>query len=358
MKATSIAFLIFIVNCNNKQETIKPTKQTITESVYASGIIKSQNQYKVFSTVSGILQKVLVTENDEVKIGSPLFSIVNESQKLVEKNVILASDYNGFTINQGKLKDAQALADLAKQKMSNDELMLNRQLNLWNQEIGSKVELEQRKLAFESSQTSYQSALQKYDDLKKSLNFVAQQAQNNLSISYKNSNDYIVKSSINGKIYQININKGEMVSPQTPLAIVGDKNVYILEMQVDEYSIVSIKKGMKVLVVLNSYKDSVFNAIVTKINPIMNAQSKTFTIEATFTNSPSILYPSISFEANIVIETKQNALLIPRNYLLNDSVVMLKSGKQKIIKTGLKDFQMIEIISGLNKDDELILPKQ
>ena len=128
-------------------------------------------------------------------------------------------------------------------------------------------------------------------------------------------------------------------------------------MQVDEYDIVNIAIGMKVVVVLNSYKDSIFNAVVTKINPIMNVQSKTFTIEAEFVNQPDILYPNISFEANILLREKDNALLIPRNYLINDSIATDKSGKKLRVKTGLKDYQMIEIISGVDENTELIKPK-
>jgi HlyD family secretion protein len=357
MKYSIIVIVLFITGCNTKQIIVKPKIQSITESVYASGTLKSQNQYNVFSTVNGLIKQVFVIENDTVAIGSPLFTIANESQTLVEKNATLNANFNTLNSNQGKLKEAKYFIDLAKQKMQSDELMLSRQQNLWSQGIGAKIELEQKEIALANSKTNYQSAFQKYSDLQKTLNFSAQQAKNNLSISQKNTKEYIVKSSINGKVYQINLHKGEMASPQTPLAIIGDRDSYILEMQVDEYDIVSIKIGMKVLVVLNSYKDSVFSARLTKINPIMNAQSKTFTIEATFIKPPSLLYPSISFEANILIKTKKNALLIPRNYLYNDSIVFLKSEKQKTVKTGLKDFQMIEIISGINKDDEIILPK-
>jgi HlyD family secretion protein len=357
MRVSLLGVLILMVSCSTEQVTVKPIVKTITESVYASGILKSQNQYSVFSNVSGIIKQVFVVENDSVVIGSPLFNIVNESQILAEKNALLNADFNTLSSNKGKLQEAQANINFAKQKMQSDELMLTRQQNLWSKGIGSKVELEQREITLVNSKTTYQSALQKYNDLQKSLNFSAQQAQNNLRISRKNTSDYIVKSSINGKVYQINLHKGEMISPQIPLAIIGDTKTYILEMQVDEYDIVSVKMGMKVLVVLNSYKDSVFSSTVTKINPIMNAQSKTFTIEAVFTKPPSVLYPSISFEANILINTKKDAMLIPRNYLHNDSIVFLKSGEQKTVRTGLKDFQMIEIISGIDKEDEIILPK-
>lgn len=51
-------------------------------------------------------------------------------------------------------------------------------------------------------------------------------------------------------------------------------------------------------------------------------------------------------------------MLIPRKYLLNDSLVVNKDGKKIKVKTGLKDYQMIEILSGLNADEELVLPEQ
>lgn len=190
------------------------------------------------------------------------------------------------------------------------------------------------------------------------MNYLSKQAQNNFLISNKTTSDYLVKSKIKGKVYQLNIVSGEIVTPQTPIAIIGDDENYLLEMQVDEYDIVSIEKGMTVMVVLNSYRDSVFDAVVTKINPIMNLQSKTFTIEAKFVRPPKVLYPNISLEANILINTKKDALLIPRKYLLNDSIVITANDEQRIVRTGAKDYQMIEILSGIDVNEALILPEQ
>lgn len=85
----------------------------------------------------------------------------------------------------------------------------------------------------------------------------------------------------------------------------------------------------------------------------MNERSKTFLVEAEFVSQPNILYPNITFEASIIINTKKNAILIPRNYLLNDSIVMKANGEKIIVKTGLKDFQKIEILSGLKETDEI-----
>jgi len=350
--------LILVSACQSKQKTIKPVRQTITESVYASGVIISKNQYQVFATVSGIVDEVFADEGARVEIGSPILSIANDAQKLMADNAKLSAEFNALKLNRGKLDEALSFVRLTKSKMDNDASLLERQKSLWSQKIGSKVELEQKELAYESSKSNYTSAKEKLEELERQLDYLSKQAQNNLLISYKNSADYLVKSKVKGTVYQMNLAKGEIVTSQTPIAIVGDDEKYLLEMQIDENDIVSVRLGMPVLVVLNSYRDSVFNAVVSKINPIMNVQSKTFTIEAEFVRPPGVLYPNISFEANVVIRTKKDALLIPRSYLLDDSIAVNKSGKRLNVKTGLKDYQMVEILSGINANEELIIPEQ
>ena len=229
---------------------------------------------------------------------------------------------------------------------------------MWQQQIGTKVELEQRELAYQNSKNAYYSSVVRYNDLKRQLNFSSSQSKKNLLIADKLQSDYVLKSEINGIIYSLTKSKGEIVGAQTPIAIIGDAGKFILEMQVDEYDILKIKKGLTVLVTLESYKGKVFEALVTKINPLMNERSKTFLVEAEFVKQPEILYPNISFEANIVINSKEKAILIPRDYLLNDSFVVKPNGDKIAVKTGLKDYQKIEIISGINAEDELVKPKE
>lgn len=357
LKSVFLLPLILLGACGSKKDTISPVIQNITESVYASGVMVSKNQYQVFATVSGIVDEVFADEGDPLQIGSPILSIVNDAQQLMADNAELTAEFNALNLNRGKLNDARSLVNLMKSKMDNDASLHERQKILWSQNIGSKVELEQSELAFKSSTNNYASAKEKLDELERQLHYASRQAQNNLLISNKNTGDYLVKSKVNGKVYQMNLAKGEIVTPQIPIAIVGDDKKYLLEMQIDEYDIVAIKLAMPVLVVLDCYRDSVFSAVVTKIYPIMNVQSKTFTIEAEFVRTPGVLYPNISFEANVLIHTKKDALLIPRNYLLNDSIVLNKSGKRLIVKTGLKDYQMVEILSGINVNEQLVIPE-
>jgi len=355
-----IFFIIvaFFLSCNSKVEKVKPVKESISESIYASGTIKSKNQYQVFSIVNGIIEEVFVSEGDTIKKGTPLLTISNEAQRLNKENAELAANYADINANQGKLNEADMQIALSKSKMQNDSVLLFRQRILFQKQIGTKVELEQRELAYENSKTNYYSAKVRYNDLKRQLDLNSAQSKKNLLISGKLERDYTITSEIDGIVYSLNKSKGELVGAQTPLAVIGDASGFVLEMQVDEYDILKIKKGLNILVTLDSYKGKVFEATVTKINPLMNERSKTFLVEATFVVQPEILYPNITFEANIVLHSKPEAILIPRNYLVNDSTVIKSNGDKITVKTGLKDYQKVEIISGLTLDDELQKPKQ
>lgn len=356
-KAFIISFL-FLLSCKSKEEKIKPTEESISESIYASGTLKSRDQYQAFATVNGIIENIFVTEGQAVKKGDPVLSIYNEAQRLNKQNAELAAAFTDLNANQGKLNDAKALIDLSKNKMKNDSALYARQVALWQQQIGTKVELEQRELAYENSRNAYQSAIIKYDDLKRQLDFASEQSKKNLQISGRMERDYTVRSEMDGIVYSLPKLKGEIVGVQTPLAVIGASNKFVLEMQVDEYDILKVKTGLPVLITMDSYKGKVFNARVTKVNPLMDQRSKTFLVEAEFTQQPETLYPNISFEANIIVQTKEKALLLPRNYLLNDSVVIKSNGEKTVVKTGLRDYQKIEILSGISANDELVKPAQ
>ncbi len=353
----SFAILLFLlVACKEKVEMIKPQMASITESIYASGILKSKNQYQAFATVNGIVNKVFVKEGDTIVIGQPILSIANKTQQLNKDNAQLSADFADINANHGKLNEAKMLIDLAQSKMKNDSVIYFRQLTLWQQQIGSRIDLEQKELAFQNTKTAYFSAIEKYNDLKRQLDFNAKLAKKNLLISKNLVSDYVLHSELNGIVYSLLKSKGEIVSAQNAIAIIGDAKKFILEMQVDEYDILKIRNDMPVQVALNSYKDKIFEARVTRIIPLMNERSKTFLVEAEFLDQPEVLYPNISFEANIVLKTKEKAMLIPRQYLLNDSTVVKKDGKNATVKIGLMDYQKVEILTGIGMDDELIHP--
>lgn len=351
-----VVFIACIVACSRHEEKIQPAVERITESVYGSGFVKSTNQYQVFSTVSGLIQKILVKEGDVVKKGDPLIVLVNEASKLNVENAKLAADYTDVNENRDKLNELRINIDLARSKMVNDSLLVIRQQDLWSQQIGTRVELEQRELAYKSSRTAFEASLLRYNDLKKQLNFSSLQSRKNFEISNVLAKDYTIRSEVNGRVYSVLKEQGEMVSPQSPVAVIGDAANFILELQVDEFDIAKVKVGQKIIISMDSYKGEVFEAAIQKINPIMNDRSRSFTIEAGFVSKPPALYPNLTAEANIVIQTKEKALTIPRNFLTDDSYVITPDKQKRKVVTGLKDYEKVEILSGITAKDFIIKP--
>ena len=355
-----IAVYIFIVlsflACKSEVRKIKPTVEPISESIYASGIVKSKDQYQVFATVNGIIKDVFVSQGDSIKKGAPILSINSEHQRLNLENAELSAAFSDISANSGKLYEAKMIVDVSSDKMKYDSLMYFRQKQLWDQQIGTKAEFEQKELAYQNSKTTYISSITRYNDLKRQLDFNSSQSKKNLLISQNLINDYTIRSEMDGIVYNLSKSKGEIVGSQTPIAIIGDAEMFILEMQVDEYDIIKIRKDLRVEVTLDSYKGQIFEARITKINPLMNERSKTFLVEAQFLQAPKLLYPNISFVANIVIDAKEKSILVPRSYILDDSIVVKSNGDRVVVKVGLKDYQKAEILSGVTENDELIEP--
>ncbi len=358
VKLVALLGLVFILfdSCKIKQATIQPIQEMITESVYASGVIKSKSQYQVYSTVNGLIEEVLIGEGDLVKKGDPIIRLTNKTAIFNTELAKIAADYSSVNLNTEKLDQLKINIDLTETKMQQDAALLARQRNLWSQQIGTHNDLEQRELAYKNSVNNYEAAKLRYVELKKQIVFQEKQSKKSLQLSSSIAGDFNIKSETEGRVYNIFKKKGEMVTTQSPVALIGSTNIFTIELQVDEYDITRLKLGQKILVSMDSYKDTIFEAIVDKIIPMMNERTKSFTVEAVFVKQPPALYPNLTCEANIVIQQKDKALLIPRNYLLPGDYVLIQGNEKRKVTTGLKDYQKVEITSGLTVTDVLLKP--
>jgi len=352
----SLLLLLAITACNKKVESIHPSIEKITYSVYASGIIKSNNQYQVYAKATGIVTTIFVKDGDLVKKGQAILKLSDAAQKLNYENAKLLANFSSTSENKEKLIQAQTELEVAKLKMENEASLYDKQKKLWAQEIGSKNELDQRELSYKNAMSVFNAAKLRSNDLEKQIKFQSEQTQRTANISSSSMNDFVVKSEIDGKLYSLSKEKGEMVNSQSPIAIIGDANEFYVELQVDEYDISKLKIGQKVFLTLDSYKGEVFEAAVSRLYPIMNEKSKSFKVEAVFTKKPEYLYPNLTTEANIIIEVKEKVLTIPRNYLIDNKFVLLDNKEKRKVVTGLKDYEKVEIISGITANDALYKP--
>lgn len=357
-KLAGVLALLLINGCKPEPETITPTIGPITESVYASGVIKAQGQYQVYPTVNGTVTELLVKEGDTIKAGQPLLRIDDRSSsltnrsasaqvQLLERNV----GENGPVLSQLKQAVAQA-----KDKYLLDSTNYARQTALWALQIGSRNDLDQRELAFTTSKANYIRAMQALSESRERLRTELDVARNNAAISSAGNDDRSPRSLIDGLVYDLMIEPGELATTQRAVAVIGSARELFLELEVDEYDIRQVKPGQLAYITLDSYEGQAFSAEITRVIPLMDPRSRTFKVEARFKDKPPTLYPNLTAEASIVLRVKEKALTVPAGYVVDGAYVLTGPGERQPVKLGARDMEKVEIVEGIDATTELYKP--
>lgn len=351
-----IISLIFI-SCIKKQNKILPSEKTLIESVYSSVTIQPDSLYQAYAIVAGILDNNFIEEGAIISKGETLLQIINNTPQLNLQNAkytldLAKENYNGSAAILNSIEEEIAAAIL---KYKNDSINYYRQKNLWDKNIGSKAEFDAKRLNYDLATNNLKLLRNKYSRTKNELLTAVKQAQNNYQTLLIATKDFAVKSKINGKVYALYKEPGEIVTTTEPLATIGSATNFIIEMLVDEVDIVQISEKQDVLINLDAYTGKVFKGNVSKIYPQKDERNQTFKVEAIFENPPEVLYPGLSGEANIIIATKNNVLTIPKAYIINNNKVKTDEGLITIT-TGLQNMEFIEILSGISKDTYIYKP--
>lgn len=355
----SAVYIFFLLGaCTSEKESTQAIISDITVSLYAPATVKSEGQYTVVSTVAGIIKQIHIEPGAIVEPGDLLYTLENTEASLNTDNARQALEFSTLNNrrNSDKLQEAISLVEISKEKYQNDSAIYSRQKKLWDQNIGTRLEFDQRHLAFTTSRINYDASLRRLAQLKNQLENDVALSKNNYRIAKQRQEDYLIRSEIAGKVFDVIKNKGELVGPQAALCILGKPDQFYLEMNVDENDIASVRIDQEVLITMDSYKGELFRARVSKIYPIMDGRSRTFRIEARFSDPPPTLYPNLTAEANIIVKVKKKVLLIPRNYLDRDNQVLLEDGTRRKVITGVQDERNVEILKGLNTLEVIYKP--
>ncbi|WP_213522790.1 HlyD family efflux transporter periplasmic adaptor subunit [Nonlabens sp.] len=355
MKLGFLVCCSLLLGCTSESTKVYPQRTSIIESVYASIMVQPDSLYQVHSSVQGILDAQFVQEGDEVSKGDAIAQIKNTASTLQKSN-----DKLSFTLSQqqylGNISILKTLKNDIKRaalQHNNDSINFYRQKRLWERNIGTKVTYENKKLIYELSKTALESLQKRYGLTKIELETQMKQAQNKYMSSIATAQDFIIASEISGKVYALYKKPGELINSLEPIAMIGSDQIYVIEMLVDEKDIVKIKNGQSVRLVLDAYPEELFIATVSKIHPKKDERTQTFLVEALFNDQPSVLYPGLTGEGNIIIAQKKEALIIPKSYLIGNNQVLTEKGIIEL-ETGLENMESMEVISGINEQTPLI----
>jgi multidrug efflux pump subunit AcrA (membrane-fusion protein) len=349
--------LIGLSACNKNEPVTKPAYKMLTEAVYASGNLLPSHDYQLFTMADGYLGRRMVNEGDTVKAGQPLFLIESEIPDIRTRTA-----RQTYRLAQSNYKPALAELEAgmatARERMQNDSINFARYQNLLAQNATSRIDFDRASLSYQTSRNEYQSWKQRYQKARNQLRMELENARSNYEISSQDQSNFVLKSRIDGLVYEVYKEEGETVRRQEAIARLGDSKKVYLQLNVDELDINKVKTGQEALVKIATYRDQVFKAKITKVYPMLNARDQTFRVDAEFTESSfPHLYAGLTVEANIIIHQKNQALTIPKAYLIgNDSVRIQQDGAIKTIRIrkGIENMEHVEVLHGLDTSTVLV----
>lgn len=356
----SVLFLIpLLVSCKGERIGYTVEEKSIVESVYSSVTIEPESLYSVYSLLPGRIVRINKEIGDSLLFGDVLGTIesVNASNNSANAALNVALIQNQLSGNASIIDDLNSEIATVAYQYSLDSTQLARIQTLRSKNIASQLELDQASLQAKASKTKYDALMNKKKRSQKELTIQRNQAQNNYLSSLSTSNDGTIRSMIDGVVYDIFKKNGELISSQEPFAIIGSKNDFIIRLVVDEIDITKIKLQQEIEITLEAYPDQVFTAEVTRIYPKMDLKTQSFELIGKFKNAPDKLYLGLTGEANIVINKKSKAVVIPREYLIEGQFVETDNGRKKVT-IGLESLSELEITSGLSKGTVIYLPEE
>jgi HlyD family secretion protein len=358
---------------------------TIVEKVSASGVIEPEIEVKLSPDVAGEIIELNVNEGDSVKAGTLLV-------KIRPDNFISALDRTKANLNQQQANLAQARANLkrAEALYKRAELDFKRNEILYKDKVISAADFERIQAEFESSKNDLDAAKQNVlgsEFIVKSSQATVNEASENLRLTN-------VYAPVNGIVSKLLVEKGERVvgtqqMAGTEMMRIADLSRMEVRVNVNENDIIRISKGDTAIIDVDSYssKATKFKGIVTSIANSANNKTSPdavteFEVKIRILNdsyadlitekSKYPFRPGMTATVDIITRKKENVLSIPLSAVttresetievkdggtkLKELVFVNDNGKAKMkeIKTGISDFENIEILQGLKKGEEII----
>ncbi len=269
---------------NNQYTFDKITRGNLVNTVSSTGTINAVSTVEVGTQVSGIIDKLYVDFNDQVRKGQ-LMAVLD--------TVLLKTT----------LMDAQANMEKAKAQLEQANADYERNLPLFQKKLISEAEFLPIQIQLKTQKANLISAQASLE-----------RAERNLKYAF-------IHSPINGTVIQRNVEEGQTVaaSLQAPVLFVIAEDLSKMEIhaQVDESDIGVIKDGQKVTFTVQAYPDKTFNGVVRQIRlqptTVQNVVNYTVIIDAA--NNDNLLLPGMTATIDFIVEERKDVLLVPNTAL-------------------------------------------
>lgn len=363
--------------------TVKKT--SIIEKVSASGEIQPEIEVKLSPDVAGEIIELNVEEGDSVEMGKLLV-------KIRPDNFVSALERTRANLNQQMANLAQSKAALqrAEAQFTQAELNFNRQKKLYQEKAISEADYETAQATYISSQKDLEAAKQNVV----AAEFIVKSSQASVNEAAENLRLTNVNSPVSGIVSSLKVEKGERVvgtqqMAGTEMMTIADLTQMEVRVDVNENDIVRLSLGDTTLIEVDAYSSTgkKFKGIVTSIANTANTKASAdavteFKVKIRILNSSYEdlvkagnrypFRPGMTASVEIMTTSKDNAIAIPLSSVttredqmdtlaggttkLRELVFVSENGKAKAVKvkTGISDYENIEILEGLKEGDEVI----
>jgi len=170
-----------------------------------------------------------------------------------------------------------------------------------------------------------------------------------------------VKSTIEGVVKRVMVEKGAYIVPQNPLVQVIDMNPVEMVVHFPEKDVKKVKKGMTCSIELIAFQSKIFRGTVYKVSPVLDPMSGTLEARILIQNQAELIKPGMFGSTDIIARRHSNTIVIPVASIVvrNDknAVFVVKDGTadMRFPEFGIKQGESIEVLEGIREGEKVIV---
>ncbi|MCY1033331.1 efflux RND transporter periplasmic adaptor subunit [Corallococcus sp. BB11-1] len=179
----------------------------------------------------------------------------------------------------------------------------------------------------------------------------------------------VIRAPFEGRIGIRQVELGQLVSPGNPIASLQSITPALVEFQLPQQALATVKQGQKVRVRVDVFPSDAWEGELTTINPEVELSSRNVRMRATVPNADGRLLPGMFANVEVLAEASHPVVAIPATAVLfapyGDSVFTLSEGKdatgkpallarQQFVRLGERRGDFVEVTSGLKAGQSVV----
>lgn len=315
----------------------------------ASGYVTARRKATVAAKITGRVTDVLVEEGDSVKKGQIIARLDDSEAKA------------GFEEASFEYKESQSAKSEIEVNLRDAERDLTRIKGLYENGVAGKADLDHSEAKAESLTERHKLSKNQTESAKARIK-LANEALSNCTIL----------APFDGVVISKDAQRGEVVSPmssggftRTGLATIVDMHSLEIEVDVNESNISGVMVGQRVDATLDAYPDWHVSAKVKAIIPAADRQKATIKVRISFESLDPRILPDMGVKVSFLGDEnsgkRSGYFLIPRDAVMESegkSAIFVLNGnriERRAVAKGREKGGMIEILSGINDGDKIII---